>query len=159
MKWKLSHRFDTKARKIADRHYSRQKPGTEQFVRPGSCLVLWQPSALWVTSWQKPEHTDHDWPNAWECTIFRNEGAGLSSDLIRSAVRATRWKYGDPPSGGMISFVDSDEVGSGKPGYCFECAGWSHVGFTGSGLYVWKLAPNRIPTAEPPEGATQRLFA
>jgi hypothetical protein len=33
--WLLSHRFDVRALRLADRHYSRQKPGTNQFVAPG----------------------------------------------------------------------------------------------------------------------------
>ncbi len=37
--WHLSDRADPAARVIADRHYSRQKPGTPQFVPPGRCLV------------------------------------------------------------------------------------------------------------------------
>ena len=53
MRWHLSHRADPRAVALADRHYSRQKPGTPQFVKPGRCLVLLTepPQALWVTSW------------------------------------------------------------------------------------------------------------
>lgn len=40
MIWQLSDRADPEARRIADRHYNRQKPGTPQFVPPGRCLVL-----------------------------------------------------------------------------------------------------------------------
>lgn len=36
MLWHLSHRADPASAEIADRHYSRQKPGTPQFVH-GLC--------------------------------------------------------------------------------------------------------------------------
>src|SRR5271167_4064836 len=51
--WRLSHRADTEALPIADRHYNRQKIGSPQFVPPGRCLVLLadDESALWVTSY------------------------------------------------------------------------------------------------------------
>ena len=41
------------ARRIAARHYNRQKIGTQQFVPPGRCYVLLAVPgpALWVTSW------------------------------------------------------------------------------------------------------------
>lgn len=38
--WQPSHRFDPRGVRIADRHYNRQKPGTNQFVPPGRCLVF-----------------------------------------------------------------------------------------------------------------------
>jgi len=61
MIWRLSHRADQEARQIADRHYSRQKPGTPQFVPPGRCLVLVCDGAYWVTSWPFAEFTKHAW--------------------------------------------------------------------------------------------------
>lgn len=52
MRWVVSDRFDPRALPLADRHYNRQKVGSNQFVPPGSCLVLLTPNAdaLWVTS-------------------------------------------------------------------------------------------------------------
>lgn len=101
MIWSRSDRFDPKARDLADRHYNRQKPGTDQFVPPGRCLVLFAATetgrAFWVTSWPFAEYVKHAWPGAWVCSAFRNEGAGLSSDLIRQAVAATRAYMGVPP--------------------------------------------------------------
>ena len=37
--WHMSHRADPAAKRLADRHYNRQKPNSPQFVPPGSCLV------------------------------------------------------------------------------------------------------------------------
>lgn len=158
MTWHLSHRADPRALPLANRHYSRQTPESDQFVKPGRCLVLWQPKALWVTSWPYKEHTKHEWAGAWECPLFRNEGAGLSSRLITEAVRATRWRYGDPPKEGFVTFVDSSEVKDGEPGYCYRCAGWGRDGKTKGGLHAWVLPPDEVPDAEPPVGASENLF-
>jgi hypothetical protein len=157
MTWQISNRCDPRGKRIADRHYSRQTPESEQFVKPGRCLVLWQQDALWVTSWPYSEHVKHAWAGAWECSLFRNEGAGLSSDLITEAVAATRWKYGIPPDEGFVTFVDSSEVRDGEPGYCFRCAGWERDGYTEGGLHVWHLPPCEMPDPKAPVGATQNL--
>src|SRR5690242_2446293 len=121
MIWTLTDRSAPEARAIADRHYNRQKPGTRQFVPPGRCIVLDAPKALWITSWPFPEYVKHAWPGAWVCSAFRNEGAGLSSDLITQAVAATR-HFWDPPAleFPIISFVNEDEIRPKRdPGYCF----------------------------------------
>lgn len=157
MSWQLSHRADKRALPLADRHYSRQTPGSPQFVKPGRSLVLWQPDALWVTSWPFAEHVKHDWAGAWECSLFRNEGAGLSSELITEAVAATRWKYGDPPDEGMITFIDTDEVQSDNPGYCYKCAGFGHVGHTKGGLVAVQMRPSAMPSPCAPKNAQLRL--
>ena len=143
MKWWISNHSDPEPRSIADRHYSRQKPGSRQFTPPGRLLVLkTQPiDAYWVTLWQLPELIKHDWPEAFVCSAFRNEGSHLSSDLILEALAATRWKYPNIPSMGMITFVDIDKVKDGNPGYCFQCAGFMKVGYTKGGLRVLQLLP------------------
>lgn len=99
--WHLSHRADPFAAAIADRHYSRQKPGTPQFVPPGRCIVLRagtvERGAYWTTSWPFGIYVRHRWPGAWMCSAFRNEGAGVASEMIRQAVAATRFYFGSPP--------------------------------------------------------------
>lgn len=90
MTWHISNRADPRAAALADRHYSRQTIGARQFVPPGRCFVLVQDSAYWVTSWPFAQFVRHAWAGAWICSAFRNEGVGLSSELIREAVAATR---------------------------------------------------------------------
>ena len=97
MNWGLSYRSDPQARVLADRHYNRQSVGADGFVPPGRCLVLYQPKAVWVTSWPFAEFTKHAWAGAWVNSLFRNEGAGLSSELISEAVAATRWRWPHTP--------------------------------------------------------------
>src|SRR6266704_3106005 len=100
MRWALSHRFDSSALPLADRHYNRRAVGSPQFVPPGRCLVFKAGEhALWVTSWPFAEFTKHAWAGAWVNSLFRNEGAGLSSELIREAIAATLFHWQAPPLG------------------------------------------------------------
>lgn len=151
MIWYLSHRADQEARVIADRHYNRQKSGTPQFVPPGRCLVLKTEKAFWVTSWPYAEYVKHAWPGAWVCSAFRNEGAGLSSELIRQAVAATRWKWPSIPPLGMVTFVDPLKVRNKRdPGRCFLKAGFKRVGETKGGLVALQLFPEDVPAPQSP---------
>jgi hypothetical protein len=161
MHWHLSHRADPAARPLADRHYTRQRPGHPQFVPPGRCLVLLTAgrSALWVTSWPFAEYVRHAWPGAWVCSCFRNESTVLSSLLIREAVAATRsvWPV---PDLGMITFVEAGKVRSKKdPGYCFLKAGFVPDGTTKGGLLAFRLAPEDMPPAADHLPPRDTLFA
>jgi len=148
--WRRSHRADPEAREIADRHYNRQKPGTPQFVPPGRCLVLVARTetgrAFWITSWPFAEYVKHAWAGAFVCSAFRNEGAGLSSDLIRQACAATVAEFGPPPIEGMITFVDRSQVRRKRDfGRCFRRAGFRPVGETKGGLVALQLLPADFP--------------
>jgi len=160
MIWTQSYKADPAARPLADRHYNRHKIGADQFVPPGRSLVLLAPDALWITSWPKAEYVRHAWAGCWVNTLFRNEGAGLSSDLIRQAVAATRWYFGDPPAGGIVSFIDPRHVRRKRDyGRCYRRAGWSHVGFTKDlRLWVLELRPDAMPPPEPPRQIQPALF-
>ena len=164
MPWTLAHRCDPLGREIADRHYSRQSIGAANFAPPGRCLVLTATTdtgrALWVTSWPFAEFVRHAWAGAWICSAFRNEGAGLSSSLIGAAVRATVWRYGAAPRPhGFVTFVNTAHTKSRNPGYCYKRAGWAACGETKGGLVALRLAPEDMPAAEAPLGATLRLWA
>ena len=158
MRWSESHRFDPLALPMAGRHYNRQKIGSPQFVPPGRCVVLRCDRALWVTSWPFAEFVRHRWAGAWVNSLFRNEGAGLSSELITEAIAATRW-YWDPPDLGLITFVDAKKVRHKRdPGRCYKRAGFRFVGFTKGGLHAFQLLPADMPTACPPKGVNLGLF-
>ena len=158
MIWEMSNRADPRARKLADRHYNRQKPGTPQFVPPGRCLVLYAKTetgeAFWVTSWPFAEYTKHAWAGAWVCSAFRNEGAGIASEMIKDAVAATLAYFGAPPPQGMITFIDRKKVRPtmihGRPhwGKTYELAGFRAVGETKGGLLALQLLPEYMPKAE-----------
>src|SRR3990167_218200 len=90
MRWIRSHRADSEAAGVADRHYNRQTPGSPQFVPPGRCLVLKTAGAVWVTSWPFAEYVRHQWAGAFVNSLFRKECPGLASEFIREACAATR---------------------------------------------------------------------
>lgn len=162
MRWRQSHRAEIAARMIADRHYSRQKPGTPQFVPPGRNVVLMTPdaSALWVTSWPFAEYVRHAWAGAWVCSLFRNESDYLSSELVEDAVAATRFLFGEPPELGFVTFVDDAKTRHKRdPGRCYRKAGWHPVGMTKGGLFALQLLPHEMPPPEPPLMRTEALWA
>ena len=155
MNWTLSNRACRESVLIADRHYNRQKVGSPQFVPPGRCLVLRERrgKALWVTSWPFAQYVKHAWAGAWVNSLFRSEGAGVASELIREAVAVTRSIW-TPPELGIVTFVDTKHVAPkmvrGKPiyGYCYLKAGFRHLGFTMGGLWAWQMLPAEMPEAQ-----------
>lgn len=153
MRWHVSYRADPRGRVIADRHYTRQKVGSGQFVAPGRCLVLLTScaSSLWVTSWPFPEFVKHEWAGAWICSSFRREGPGLASEMIREAVAATRTYFGEPPTLGMVTFVNPKKVRHKRdPGRCFVKAGFRRLKTTTKGgLLVFQMLHDEMPAACP----------
>lgn len=158
MIWQKSNRADPRARELADRHYNRQKPGTPQFVPPGRCCVFYAETsigkAFWITSYPYAQYVKHQWAGAWICSAFRNEGAGIASEMIRQAVAATRAELGEPPPLGMITFVDTKKVkptmvhGKRTWGRTYQLAGFRPVGKTKGGLLALQLLPEDMPPAE-----------
>lgn len=122
-------------RAIFDRHYSRyfyadgRKP--KLFVGPGEKMVLLTPCARALFVWRK--FISMDKQDGVCCAIFRNEGAGLSSRLIRYAdnLADARW-----PSERHYTYVDPRRVRSSNPGFCFQVAGWRRCGRTSKGLLI-----------------------
>jgi hypothetical protein len=95
---------------------------------------------------------------AWMCAIFRNESPHLSSELIREAVAATRFYWGEPPDLGMITFVDAGKVRHKRdPGRCYLRAGFHNIGKNKGGQVVLQLRPEAMPEAEPCAGS-QRVM-
>jgi len=117
------------ARHIFDRHYSRHhyKDGRDQsrFVGPGERIVLMTPCARALFVWRKFISLDKQ--DGVNCAIFRNEGAGLSSDLIKSAMDIAWEKW---PGHRLYTYVNPRAVASTNPGYCFKKAGWKACGIT-----------------------------
>lgn len=164
MRWILSWRADPRGRALADRHYNRQTVGAAQFVPPGRCVVLvtQDADALWVTSWPFADYVRHAWAGAWVCSLFRNESAHRSSELIREAVAATRAIFGAPPELGMVTFVDEWKVRRKRdPGRCYVRAGFTRLPerTKEEGLVVLQQLPAHMPPAMSPHGAQLQLGA
>lgn len=164
MNWRKTWRADPRAAAIADRHYNRQSVGSDQFMPPGRCMVLLAEDrdlreAVWGTSWPFPEHVKHQWAGAWMCSIFRNETRWRASGLIREAVAATRFYFGDPPAQGMVTFVDERHVREKQdPGHTFIIAGFRPVGRTvDQNLIALQMTPDRMPAAAPAMGMSFAL--
>jgi hypothetical protein len=131
VQWTLTNKGDQECARLADRHYSRRKIGSPQFMPPGQTIVLKLPGALW--GWWRP-HPDcgiraMNGLDGWTCTIFRNEGSGyLSSELVIAAEHSLVVAgHGCGPDG-MLTYVWDSKIRSRNPGYCFKRAGWGGVG-------------------------------
>jgi hypothetical protein len=90
---------------------------------------------------------------AWECTLFRNEGPRLSSELVRDATALTFREWGWPPRDGLITAVGIVETKRRRsrkapPGACFVYAGWAVTGTRGG--KAWLRAPHPVRTERAP---------
>lgn len=119
---------DDDARALFDRHYSRRMKTDPRgyFVGPGERLVLSTPCRRALFVWRK-ERYRQDGQIGVNCAIFRNEGAALSSDLIRAADRIADQRW---PGDRHFTFVNPGNVRSSNPGFCFLKAGWRRCGET-----------------------------
>jgi hypothetical protein len=162
--WILSSSSDPVALSIVDGtgpflecgpHYSRRTPGSKTFTGVGREIVLVHKSrkAVWAVIHQripaikganKKSDSPDTRPYVWRNMVFRNLGAGLSSDLIRSAVSATyaAWidRYGSLPEERLRTEINSAMVKSVNPGYCYKTAGWTL--FKNVGVMVYLVAPD-----------------
>ncbi|MBO4228062.1 hypothetical protein [Bradyrhizobium neotropicale] len=135
--WRQVTKFDPAACALADRHYSRRKVGSPQFMPPGQTFVLMTPGNDAVFGWWRPHPRSGITPMnglvGWTCTIFRNESRFRSSDLILAAEEfLVRTKVGVGPAG-FITYVWDKRVTSANPGYCFKIAGWKRTGKSADG--------------------------
>lgn len=112
---------------IYDRHYSRNPAsrGDPRCAGPGEKMVLLTPCARALFVWRK--FISKDQQDGVNCAIFRNEGAGLSSQLILDAMQLAwqRW-----PAERFYTYVNPRRVRSKNPGCCFKKAGWRVCGIT-----------------------------
>lgn len=123
------------------RHYTaRDRRKVFQFVGPGEKLVLITQDARALFVWRK--FISDAGETGVNCAVFRNEGAGLSSDLIRAAdsVAAQRW-----PNERLYTYVDPSRVRHKRdPGRCFLKAGYRRCGTTKSGKLVFEKLPDNL---------------
>lgn len=166
--WRLSSSSDPGALAVVDGtgrfsehgpHYSRRTPGSKTFTGVGQEIVLLTDCglAVWAVVRQRtpaprgsgvsrgreghPAATRYVWRNM----MFRNLGAGLSSELIRAATEETfrlwRVRYGALPEEKLRTEVDVRRVKSDNPGYCYLMAGWERGPIRSGKLHLYAPPP------------------
>jgi len=127
--WIAAKDGDPTCRTIFRQHYSykpyRDGRDPALFIGPGEKLVLLTPCARALFVWRR--FISGDGQHGVNCAVFRNDGAGLSSDLIREAdaIADERW-----PGERHYTYVNPRRIRSSNPGYCFLAAGWRRCGVT-----------------------------
>lgn len=165
MRWVLSSSSDRRALDVVDGtgphagqgpHYSRRTPGSKTFTGVGQEIVLVTDCgrAVWAVVRQKTPMargtgssrgrsggTDQRARYIWRNMLFRNLGAGLSSDLIRQATEATyrHWleRYGALPAERLRTEIGISSIRSSNPGCCYLKAGWVRDRVVRGKLYLW----------------------
>jgi hypothetical protein len=133
--WWLTTSHDPIAIALAHRHYS-FTPKPEHYRKgilpPCERFVFVTDAGDALFAWTYQQIRDDEQEGVC-CSIFRNEGTVLSSDLIREAdaIADQRW-----PGERRFTFVDPARVHSRNPGYCFLRAGWRRCGRTRRGLHI-----------------------
>lgn len=124
--------FDVDCASLADRHYSRQTPGSNQFMGNGRKLVLRDTAGLVVFGWLWSGFR-RDGELGYNNVIFRNESSRLSSDIILEAERLAVAKWGPNRA---FTYIDPEKIRSVNPGFCFKMAGWKLVGMSQHGKHL-----------------------
>lgn len=135
-------------------HYSRRTPGSKTFTGVGQEVVLLSSCgrAVWAVVRQRtpaPRGSGASRGRAgataatryvWRNMMFRNLGAGLSSELIEEATALTYavWidRYGELPTERLRTEVDASHVRSANPGYCYIAAGWEPLRWVRTKRYL-----------------------
>jgi len=178
--WRLSSSSDRAALDVVDGlgvcaghgpHYSRRTPGSKTFTGVGQEVVLVTECgrAVWACIRQKTpmavgtgrsrhrrddgaKVTDSRARYVWRNMMFRNLGAGLSSDLIRGALDMTyaEWarRYGSLPPERLRTEVDVRAVASRNPGYCYMMAGWAKGDVKRGKLFLYAPPPQNLSATE-----------
>lgn len=163
--WLLSRSSDPRALAVVDGtgpfagagpHYSRRTPGSKTFTGVGREIVLVHETgrAVWACVYQRTPSArgsggsrgrsgapDSKARYVWRNMLFRNLGAGLASDLIKSALEATyrEWiaRYGALPAERLRTEIGIGEIRSTNPGACYKIAGWEKDRVVRGKLYLW----------------------
>lgn len=136
--WHIVGKAERDAASLADRHYSRRKIGSPQFMPPGQTMVMLGLMHDAVFGWWRPHPRSGikamNGLDGWTCSIFRNESQQLSSELVLQAESHLRAMHDCGPDG-MLTYVWDKKVVRDKgyrklpqPGHCFLMAGWIPIG-------------------------------
>lgn len=130
--------FDADCAALADRHYSRQTVGSNQFMGNGKKLVLRDIEGSVVFGWLWSDYrNDHEL--GYNCAIFRNESERLASDTILEAEGCVVEKWGPNRA---FTYIDPRKIRPtmvrGYPvfGFCFYRARWRFVRVSRDGKHL-----------------------
>lgn len=124
----VTHQYDAECAQLADRHYSRKTVGSRLFMPSGRKLIIRDCAGLVVFGWLWCEDGYRlDEQTGYNCTIFRNESARLSSEVILECEEMAFSHWGRAR---VYTYVNPSKVRSPNPGYCFKKAGWKYVGLS-----------------------------
>ncbi len=168
--WEISSSSDPRALAVVDGlgefssfgpHYSRRTPGARTFTGVGKEIVLISRCgrAVWAVVFQKTPAragtgvsrgrsgmTDGAVRFVWRNMLFRNLGAGLSSELIDAAVLSTyeiwKLKYGSLPAERLRTEIEIASVRSTNPGFCYLRAGWEKGETVRGKVYLYAPGPS-----------------
>lgn len=132
---------DQSARGLFVRHYSASlkhapivhaRGNDEKFCGPGQHMVLLGRDYQALFVWRLQSYRN-DGQQGVDCSVFRNEGHMLSSELIREADALADERWPGVPR--HFTFVDSRQTHrrrsrQAQPGQCFIHAGWQPCGTT-----------------------------
>ena len=142
MNWFEVRDGDIRLRPFFERHYSARKKSFRHYKNwrricaPGEHLILLTPKCDALFVWVK-EMIRNDGQIGVNCSVFRNEGKNLSSELIAEAVELAHNKW---PQERLFTYVDPAKIQSTNPGYCFIQAGWERLnGASPKGLVILEL--------------------
>lgn len=138
---------DPRASYLYERHYScvnlkaRRRNGDKRICGPGEHIVLMTVTCDALFVWKRCNKPDLAGQSGVYCSIFRNEGNILSSELILEAEQIAwqRW-----PGERLYTYINQREVKSINPGYCFQKAQWHKIdGATTvrNGLLIFEKLP------------------
>ena len=112
---------------------------------PGETVVLLTLDERAVWGWWRPHPASGikamNGLDGWTCTIFRNESAARSSDLILAAEKFLLDLGITVGKDGFITYVWDKKVRSTNPGYCFKKAGWKVCGRSVDGRKTLLMKP------------------
>ena len=148
--WIVGQDGEPELRAIYERHYSCHHYADgrtpAKFAGPGEQVVLTTPCRNALFVWKKFRDAIEPPQEGICCAVFRNEGAGLASDLIREADAIADFCW---PGERHYTTVRPSAVASRNPGWCFICAGWARCGVSKGGLLIFAREPvTPTPTAK-----------
>ena len=138
-RWFAVRDGDPRAAALYEEHYScvnlkaRRRSGDKRICGPGEHMVLMTQDCKALFVWRKSRRPDLAGQTGVCCSVFRNTGPHLSSELILEAEALARRRW---PGERLFTYINPTAIRSANPGYCFKRAGWRKCRETLKGLHI-----------------------